>query len=214
MPAKPITQKDKALALLGQRGMVRTREFADEGVAAATLARMKTEGLVVQLGRGLYQLSDAPLDTHQSLAEAAKRVPRGVICLVSALAFHELTDTIPTRTWIAIGHKDWSPTVAYPPLHVVHFPPDSLSHGVQKHLIAGVQVPIYNPARTIIDLFRYRRSGGHRWRDSPGLNIAIEGLRQALQKRKTTPAEIARYARDGGVWKVVQPYLDAMTVNA
>ncbi len=81
------------------------------------------------------------------------------------------------------------------------------------HMIEGVSVRIYDPAKTIVDLFRYRQSAGRRYQKSTGLNLAIEGLREALLQRKATPSEIARYATDAGVWKFVQPYLEAMTAN-
>jgi predicted transcriptional regulator of viral defense system len=208
------TQQNRALSLLRQQGMARLSELARAGVTAATIARMKERGLITRLGRGLYQLPDASLDAHHSLAEAAKRVPKGIICLVSALAFHELTDTIPSRVWMAIGPKDRRPRAEQPPLQFVRFGPKVLSAGVQEHTIDGVRVRIYSPAKTVVDLFRYRQRAGRRYQKSPGLNLALEGLREALRQRKATPSEIARYATEAGVWKVVQPYLEAMTANA
>lgn len=208
------TQQDRALALLKQRGMARLSELTEAGVTAATVSRMKDKGLIVRLGRGLYQLPDAPLDTNHSLAEAAKLVPKGVIALVSALAFHGLTDTIPSRVWVAIGSKNRRPSVTQPPLQIVRFGDKVLRAGIEEHRIEGVPVRIYSPAKTVVDLFRYRQRAGRRYQKSPGLNLALEGLREALRQRKATPAEIAKYAIDGGVWKVVQPYLEAMTANA
>jgi predicted transcriptional regulator of viral defense system len=210
----PIRQQDRALALLRREGIARPFEFARAGVTAATLSRMKQLGLVIQHGRGLYQLPDLTPDANHALAEAAKRVPRGVICLTSALAFHELTDTIPSRIWMAIGPKARQPRIATPTIQFVRFGDKVLTRGIAKHAIAGVKVPVYNPAKTVVDLFRYRQSAGRRYRKSPGLNLALEGMREALRQRKATPAEIARYANEAGVWKVVQPYLEAMTANA
>ncbi len=194
--------------------MARLSELRKAGATGTTVSRMHENGQVVQLSRGLYQLPDAPLDVNNALAQAAKRVPKGIVCLTSALAFHELTDTIPSRVWMAIGRKDWRPRVASPPIQIVRFGAKVLNKGVNEHIIEGVTVRIYNPAKTVVDLFRYRQSAGKRYRKSPGLNLAIEGLREALRLRKATPSEIARYATEGGVWKVVQPYLEAMTANA
>jgi predicted transcriptional regulator of viral defense system len=194
--------------------MARLSELRKAGVTAATVSRMHKSGQLVQLGRGLYQLPDAPLDANNALAQAAKRVPKGTICLTSALAFHELTDTIPSRVWMAIGPKDWRPRVDSPAIQFVRFGAKVLDKGVKEHLIEGVPVRIYNPAKTVVDLFRYRRSAGKRYQKSPGLNLALEGLREALRQRKATPSEIARYAVEGGVWNIVQPYLEAMTTNA
>lgn len=214
MASEADTQQSRVLALLRRKGMARTSEFIRAGVTAATVARMKRKGLVLQLSRGLYQLPGAPLDANHALAEAAKRVPKGVVCLVSALAFHELTDTIPSRVWIAVGPKDRRPATNMPPLQIVRFPDRLLRPGVKEHMIEGVPVPITNPAKTVVDLFRYRRSAGKRYQKSPGLNLALEGLREALKQRKATPAEIARHAEEAGVWKALQPYLEAMTANA
>ena len=211
-PAK--NQQDRALSLLERQGMVRLSEFKEAGVTAATVSRMKEKGLLLQLSRGLYQLPDASIDTHHALAEAAKLVPKGVVCLTSALAYHGLTDAIPSRVWMAIGSKDRRPRIDVPPLQIVRFGEKVLKSGTKEHTIEGVRVRIYNPAKTVVDLFRYRRSAGKRYQKSPGLNLALEGLREALRQRKATAAEIARYAIEAGVWKVVQPYLEAMTANA
>ena len=214
MAPRPETQRDRAISLLRQRGMARLSELRKAGVTATTVSRMLKDGQIVQLDRGLYQLPDAPPDVNNALAQAAKRVPKGIICLTSALAFHGLTDTIPSRVWMAIGPKDWRPRVTNPRIQFVRFGAKVFAKGVKEHTIEGVAVRIYNPAKTVVDLFRYRQSAGKRYQKSPGLNLAIEGLREALRQRKATPAEIARYAAEGGVWKVVQPYLEAMTANA
>jgi predicted transcriptional regulator of viral defense system len=209
MKNRPLTQQERALALLDQRGIVRLAEFRAAGITAATIARMEHKGLLVQLSRGLYQRPDAPLDIHHALAEAAKRVPRGVICLASALAFHGLTDTIPSRVWMAVGSRDWRPQIDAPPIEVVRFPAMAFTTGIETHVIEGVPVRIYDPAKTVIDLFRVRRRAKAR-----GGTLAIEGLKAGLRQRKATPAQLARYAQDAGIGEVVQPYLEALTVDA
>lgn len=208
------TQQERALLLLNKKGMARLSELTKEGITAATIARMREKGLLLQLSRGLYQLPDAGGDTNHVLAEAAKLVPKGVVCLTSALAFHQLTDTIPRSVWIAIGPKDRRPAIKHLPLQIVHFRDKMLHEGIEEHHIEGVTVRIYNVAKTVVDLFRYRQSAGKRYKKSPGLNLALEGLREVLRQRKATPAEIAEYAHDGGIWKVIEPYLQAMTANA
>ena len=194
--------------------MARLSELAEIGVTAATISRMKDKGLLLQLSRGLYQLPDVSLDANHSLAEAAKLVPKGIVCLTSALAFHELTDAIPARVWLAIGPKDWRPTITRPALQFVRFGEKVLRSGIEEHLIEGVTVKIYNPAKTVVDLFRYRQRAGRRYQKSPGLNLALEGLREVLRQRKATPSDVARYAQEAGIWKALQPYLEAMTANA
>jgi predicted transcriptional regulator of viral defense system len=214
MISKPKSQQDRAVSLLKRHGMVRLSEFTKAGITAATISRMKQKANVVQLGRGLYQLSDASMDANHTLAHVAKIVPAGVICLASALAFHELTDTTPPRIWIAIGTKDRKPSIVQPALQVVRFGEKVLRTGISKHVIDGVSVQITNPAKTVVDLFRYRQRAGQRFQKSPGLNLALEGMREALRQRKATPAQIAKYADEAGVWKALQPYLEAMTANA
>jgi len=204
--AVPSTQRDQALALLRRRGLTRLAELRSAGVTGTTVSRMERAGEVVRLARGLYQLPNAALDPQQSLAEASRLVPKGVICLVSALAFHGLTDQIPPKVWIAIGRKDWRPLISCPPLRVARFPDDRLRHGVEHKTIAGTSVPVFGIAKTVADLFRCRRAVGEL--------IAVEGLRQALRQRKATPAQIAREAQAAGVWRTIQPYLMALTSDA
>jgi predicted transcriptional regulator of viral defense system len=186
--------------------MARLYELSKAGVTATTVSRMERAGEIVRLARGLYQLPDAPLDVQQSLAEAARLVPNGVICLASALAFHGLTDQMPPKVWIAIGRKDWRPRVTYPPIRIARFAEELLSRSVERHQIAGTSVPVFGVAKTVADLFRYRRTVGD--------VLAIEGLRQALRQRKATPADIAREAEAAGVWATVEPYLMALTSDA
>lgn len=206
MHAPAPTQRDQALTLLKRRGITRLSELQTAGITATTVSRMERAGEVVRLARGLYQLPDAALDPHQSLAEAARLVPKGVICLASALAFHGLTDQMPGKVWIAIGRKDWRPRIAYPPLRVARFSDEELGRGVERKRIAGTTVPVFGVAKTVADLFRYRRSIGEL--------LAVEGLRQALRQRKATSAQIAREAQAAGVWQAIQPYLMALTSDA
>jgi len=212
---RPIrTQQDKALSLLKERGMMRLSEFIAEGITAATVSRMEKNGRLLQLGRGLYQLPDASLDANHSLAEAAKLVPKGVICLDSALAFHELTDRIPSRIWVAIGFREWRPRITHPPIQIVRFGPRVFNTGIEEHVIEHVPVRIYEPAKTIVDLF-FHAFRQQRWYGSKvGVTQALQGMKEGLRLRKATPAEIARYAHDAGIWEKVQPYLEALTVDA
>ena len=197
-----ITQRARASAFLRSTGRARLSELIAAGVTASTVSRLEREGALVRLARGLYQLPDAAIDANHTLAEAAKLVPKGVICLTSALAYYELTDQIPAKVWMAIGPKDWRPRFLYPPARFAHFPNKHLHTGVEHHKIDGVAVPIFGVAKTIADLFRYRRI--------IGVNVALEGLREAFRKKKATPAQIAKYAREAHVWKTMEPYVSAL----
>lgn len=185
--------------------MARLSEIRAQGVTAATVSRMERAGAVVRLARGLYQLPDAALDVHHTLAEAAKRVPKGVVCLVSALAFHGLTDQVPRRVWIGIGRKAWAPQGEAPPLRVVRYADDRLAADVETHLIEGVEVRVFGVARTLADVFDARRSVGR--------DVAALALREALRLRLATPAQIAEQAQSAGVWPTMRPYLETLTLD-
>jgi predicted transcriptional regulator of viral defense system len=199
------SQRHIAHSVLKARGIARLAELRAAGVTAATMSRMERDGEVLRLARGLYQLPDALLDAHHSLAEAAKRVPKGVVCLVSALAFHQLTDQLPRQVWIALGQKDWSPKADGVPVRLVRFTDRLLTEGVEAHTVEGVPVKVFGVAKTIADCFRYR--------NKIGLSVAIEGLQEALRQRKTTPGEIVRQAERGAIATVIRPYLEALTAN-
>jgi predicted transcriptional regulator of viral defense system len=202
---EPRTQREQLAAFLRERGMARLAEIRRAGVTAATVSRLEREGFVARLGRGLYQLADAAPEGNHSLAEAAKRVPKGVICLVSALAFHGITDQMPRRVWIAIGPKVWKPEIDYPPLRIVRFADKFLRDGVETHHIEGVSVPIFGVAKTIADAFRHRRS--------LGIDVAVPALKEALRQHKATPSEISACAMRGGVWNALRPYLEAFSAD-
>ena len=200
------TLAEKAAALLRQRGLMRATELRAEGVTPATLARMTEDGRLLRVGRGLYQLADAKVDNQHDLAQAAKRVPKGVICLTSALAFHELTDQLPRRVWVAIGLRDWAPTVDRPRLRIVRLSERLLSQDVETRLIDGVEVKLFTAGRSVIDAFRQDKLVGR--------NLAIESLREALRQRKATPAALADIAMRVGAWTKIRPYLEALTADA
>jgi len=197
------SQKAKLKSLLDARVMMRAQELREAGISAQTIARAVEIGEIERISRGVYQKRGAEIEENQILAEAAIRVPKGVIALVSALAFHELTDQMPRRVWMAIGASDWTPVQSYPPLRMVRFTEAYLRQGIEYHTIAGVQVPIYSIPKTLADVFR-----------NPKLvdrSVAVEGLRAALQQRKAIPSAIAQGAKAGGAWKIMQPYLEALT---
>ncbi|WP_105010001.1 type IV toxin-antitoxin system AbiEi family antitoxin domain-containing protein [Rhizobium leguminosarum] len=200
-----VTQRQIARTVLTERGIARLVELRNAGVTAATMSRMDRDGEVLRLARGLYQLPDAQLDVNHSLAEVAKRAPKAVICLVSALAFHGLTDQLPGQIWLAIGRKDWAPKLDGPALRIVRFTDSLLNESVETHVIEGVPVRVFGIAKTIADCFRYR--------NKIGLSVAIEGLQEALRQRRATPGEIANQAERGGVGSVIRPYLEALTAN-
>ena len=204
--ASTTTQKLRALCLLKARGMLRLKDFVAEGIGPETLARLIREEAVVRPARGLYQLPDTRVEAAHALAEAAVLVPKGVVCLISALQYHELTLQMPSAVWMAIDRAAWRPRFEYPPIRFVRFTGAALSEGVERHRIGTVAVPITDPARTIVDCFRYR--------NKVGLDVAMEGLREGLRRRRCNPDQLWRYARNARVWPVMRPYVEAMTSDA
>jgi predicted transcriptional regulator of viral defense system len=185
--------------------MLRLRDFVAEGIAPETLARLVTDKAVVRPARGLYQLPLAPGHAAYVLAEAATLVPKGVICLISALQFHELTVQTPSRVWMAIERTAWRPKIEYPPIRFVRFTKAALTEGVTRHRIDGVEVPMTTPSRTVVDCFRYR--------NKIGLDVALEGLREGLRRRKFNPDDLWRYASKARVWSTMRPYVEAMVAQ-
>lgn len=200
-----ISQRDQLRVLIAGRPMLRAQDLRNAGIAGSTIQRALSDGDIVRIGRGLYQHPEAEIESDVTLAEIAKRVPKGVIAMVSALAFHGLTDQMPRKTWVAIGTSDWLPVQAYPPTRIVRFSDKYLAQGVEWHVISGVDVPIYSVTKTLADLFRNGRLIDR--------SVAVEGLRATLDQRKATPSEIAEAAVAGGAWRTMRPYLEALTFN-
>lgn len=200
-----MTAADKAIEIISKSGMARLRELKAAGIPEVVVARLTRAGRVVRLARGLYQLPDADLQTSHTLAEVAKIVPKGVICLISALVYHELSLQMPPFVWVAIEVHTRQPKHRYPPMRFVRFGKKAMTEGIERHVIEGVPIKITSPAKTIVDCFRFR--------NKIGVDIAISAMREALHKRRCTPDEIIRHARSLRIASIVQPYLEAMTTD-
>lgn len=197
------TIKDQVLALAKTNGILRPRDLKPYNIPRTYLTRLLNEGELQKIGRGLYTLPDQNVSEHHSLAEVCKRIPTGVVCLLSALRFHELTTQSPFEVWVAIGDKSWRPRIEYPPLRIVYFSKSSLNAGVEEHMIEGVAVRIYSPAKTVVDCFKYR--------NKIGVDVAIEALRECWQSHRCTVDELWLYAKICRVQKIMQPYLETLT---
>jgi len=205
MPAEKRSQRKSALALLERYGIMRLSDLAAQGIDPPTLARLVGEGLVTRPSRGLYELTGAPFELSHSLAEVAKRVPKGVICLISALQYHGITLQSPSSVWLAIGIKDRKPAISYPPIRIVRFGNSAFKLGIGTYIIDKVPVRITDPARTVVDCFRYRTT--------VGLDVALEALRMAIRSGKATPDQIADQARTLRIWSVIRPYLEGLVAD-
>ena len=160
------SQKPSVLELVKQAGMLRPRDLDPYGIPREYLSRLRNRGMLRQVGRGLYTLPDVEWTAHHSLAEACKRVPQGVICLLSALQFHELTTQLPFQVWMAIPNKARKPKVDGLQIRFARFSRPAFDEGIETHTIEHIQVRIYNPAKTVVDCFqipKQNRPGcGHR----------------------------------------------------
>ena len=195
--------KANSVAKMARRaGVLRSRDLDAHGIPRQYLRLAREEGLITRVGRGLYVAASAQATTHHSLAMAAKRVPKGVICLLSALRYHDLTTQAPYEVWVAIDRKARRPSADQPPLRIVRFPKNSIEHGVRTHKIEGVPVQIFSPAKTVADCFKYR--------NKIGLDVAIEALRDCLRKRKATMDDLWQAAKVCRVSRVMQPYLESV----
>ena len=195
------TASQRILDLAAHQPLVRPRDVEALGIARESLLRPYRRGLLVRQARGVYALPQTPVTEHHSLAMAAKRVPRGVICLLSALRFHGLTTQDPHEVWIAIDLKARKPSVQSPALRVVRFSGRALVEGVEESEIEGVRVRVYSAAKTVADCFKYRHK--------IGIDVAIEALRDSVRTRKATIDEIHRYAKACRVANVMRPYLES-----
>lgn len=197
------TTAERLIDLARSQGLVRPRDLAPLGIPRISLTRAVRRGHLARVGRGLYGLPGREVSAQGSLAEVARRVPKGVVCLLSALRFHGLTTQAPFEVWLAIGNKAVAPRLDYPPLRIVRFSGTALTEGVEEHLVDQVTVRVTGLAKTVADCFKYR--------NKIGLDVALEALREAWQDKRMTSDEIWRYAKVCRVANVMRPYLDSLS---
>lgn len=193
---------EKLIDLARCRGLIRPCDLAPMGIARVSLTRAVRRGQLERIGRGLYGLPGRQVSAHGALAEVARRVPKGVVCLLSALRFHGLTTQAPFEVWLAIENKALAPKLDYPPLRIVRFSGAALTEGVEEHVVDGVTVRVTGVAKTVADCFKYR--------NKIGLDVALEALREAWRGKRMTSDDIWRYAKVCRVANVMRPYLDSL----
>lgn len=191
------------VTLVKKAGILRPRDLRSHGIPRLYLRIAAEKGLVMRVGRGLYVARGSRPTQHHSLAQASKRVPHGIVCLLSALRFHDLTTQSPFQVWLAISDKARLPKTDSPPLRTVRFSQKTLAYGVQEHRIEGVSVRIFSPAKTVADCFKYR--------NKIGLDVAIEALRECTRKRRATSDELWQAAKVCRVANVMRPYLESLS---
>ncbi|MBM4322708.1 MAG: transcriptional regulator [Deltaproteobacteria bacterium] len=197
-----MDRKKKILELAKQRGIIRPRDVEASGIPREYLLRLYKKGDITRTRRGLYALPDSLGSESVTLAEVAKLVPNAVICLLSALQFHNLTTQIPHQVWIAIEKRKWKPEYDYPPLEVVRFSNYPFNFGIEEHEVDNVLVKVYSPAKTVADCFKFR--------NKIGLDVAMEALRDTWRSKKATMNELWEAAKVCRVANVMRPYLEAI----
>ena len=200
MPATSI--REAVIETVRQLRIARPRDLAARGLPPSYLHRLARQGVLERVGRGLYQIAGMDVSAHQTMAEACKRVPHGVICLLSSLQFHEMTTQAPFEVWMAIDNKARRPSLDYPPLRVVRFSGPALAEGVITHDAAGAMVRVYDAAKTVADCFKYR--------NKIGLDVALEALLE-YRRRRWSMDDLWRYAEICRVGNVIRPYLEAVS---
>jgi predicted transcriptional regulator of viral defense system len=163
---------------------------------------MVDRGQIERVGRGLYARPGAPRTERSDLAEAARRVPGGVVCLLSALRFHDLTTQNPFEVWMAIDRKSWRPRVEHPPLRLIFLSGSALVEGVEEQDVGGVRVRVYSAAKTVADCFKFR--------NKIGIDVAIEALRDYRRRYPKRLEAVWRFAEIDRVARVIRPYLESL----
>lgn len=197
-----MTRQRAEDAFLRNGGTLSMSDALREGVTRYTLYSMLEEGRLERLSRGIYRLADLPPLGFPDFVTVARRIPGGVICLISALAFHELTTQIPHVVWIALKRLSRVPRIDWPPVRVVSFSGDAYSAGIQTHELDGIRIPIYSPEKTLADCFKFRNKIGR--------DVAVEALGNYLRAGRTDIEALMGYARICRVGKVIRPYLEAL----
>ena len=188
--------------IVKRHGIIRPRDMDEYGIHRKYIQELYSLGILTRIGRGLYTLPETEPSENRSIAEACKRVPSGIICLLSALRFHDLTTQSPYEIWMAIDHKARSPKEHGIPIRIARFSGEVLTSGVEQHNIEGVSIRVYNPAKTVADCFKFR--------NKIGLDVAMEALRDCHNSRKCTMDELWKYAKICRVANIMKPYIESL----
>jgi predicted transcriptional regulator of viral defense system len=198
------SKTQQILALARKTGVLRSRDIEAHGIHREYLRRLEQQGLLIRTRRGIYTLLETDFTEHHSLVEASQRVPHGIICLLSALRFHEITTQAPFEVWLAIHGKARPPSETLLPLHIVYMSGNAFESGIETHQLEGSPVQIYNLPKTVADCFKYR--------NKISLDVALEALRESWRDRRCTMDELWHYAKICRVSNVMRPYLESLTL--
>lgn len=201
---QPVATIEKsALGLARRKGLLRARDLKAQGLPTVVLTRLVAAGKIQRVARGLYSLPNKQVNEHRSLAEVALRVPRGVVCLLSALRVHEIGTQAPFEVWLAVSNNVVAPRLEQPALRIVRMSESTLTEGVERVVVDGITVPVFCAAKTVADCFKYR--------NKIGLDVALEALHEGWRLKRFTMDELTRYATINRVANVMRPYLESLT---
>jgi len=198
-----MTQSARILELAQHQRVLRAADVRRHGWSPQLLIRLHRVGKLHRISRGLYGLPDAEVTEHQSLIEVCHRLPKAVLCLLSALQFHEIGSQLPHEVWIALPEGSQTPALEFPTLRITRLRGAAYSDGIQVVTDRGAPIRVYSASKTVTDCFKFR--------NKIGLDVALEALKDAWHSRKVTMAELSHFAKINRVERVMQPYLEAVT---
>lgn len=194
---------DKAIETFrSHSGLLRTQQAIDEGIAPRTLYQLRETGVIMRESRGLYRLADTEQSAFFDLVQTALKIPKGVICLISALSFHELTTQIPHDVHVALPIDAEKPRLEYPPIRLFWLSPKTYLAGIEQHELDGIPVNIYGIEKTIADCFKFR--------NKIGSDVALEALRDYRSRGEMNLGDLLHYAQIDRVERIMKPYLEAL----
>lgn len=196
------TQTAHILELARRQRLLSAADLRSRGWSPQLLLKLHRTGQLQRVTRGLYSLPDSEVTEHQSLVEVCRRVPKAVVCLLSALQFHEIGTQLPHEVWIALPEATQTPAIDYPSLRIARLRGEAYSEGVETVVEHGSTIRVYSMAKTIADCFKFRHK--------IGLDVALEALKEAWRQRKLNIDEVTRYAKINRVARVMQPYLETV----
>jgi predicted transcriptional regulator of viral defense system len=196
------THEQAVIALAKKQPLLRARDLAGKNIPTVMLSRLVSAGRLMRVARGVYSLPNRKVSQHGSLAEVAIRVPRGVVCLLSALRVHNIGTQAPFEVWLAIPQRMVAPKLDQPKLKIIRMSDDTLTKGVQITKVEGVEVRVFNAAKTVSDCFKFR--------NKIGLDVALEALRDGWRQKKFTMDELWKFAKINRVANVMRPYLEGL----
>lgn len=204
-----LTQRDKrgkrerAESLIREQGgIIRTSEALAIGIHPRILYQLRDSGVLDLVSRGVYRLADMPPLSNPDLVTVAIRIPRAVLCLVSALNFHEISTQVPHAISIALPKGTESPVLSHPPISIHRFSAETFAAGIEAHAVDGITLPVYSPEKTLADCFKFR--------NKIGMDVVLEALRLYRERKTLKIEELLAFARICRIENVMKPYLEAM----